>query len=78
MPSDDKVEVIVANTKLMTTQKEVLNLIWEQTGVYFEPLKPKDYRAKLNEWRNGCETIYPPKHPNTPVSYTHLTLPTKA
>ena len=61
MPSDDKVEVIVANTKLMTTQKEVLNLIWEQTGVYFEPLKPKDYRAKLNEWRNGCETIYPPK-----------------
>ena len=61
MPSDDKVEVVVANTKLMTTQKEVLNLIWEQTGVYFEPLKPKDYRAKLNEWRNGCETIYPPK-----------------
>ena len=61
MPNDDKIEVIVANTKLMTTQKEVLNLIWEQTGVYFEPLKPKDYRAKLNEWRGpGCTVIKPP------------------
>ena len=62
MPNDDKHEVVIPNTKLMTTQKEVLNLIWEQTGVYFEPLKPKDYRSKLNEWRGvGCETIYPPK-----------------
>ena len=62
MPNDDKIEVVVPNTKLMTTQKELLNLIWEQTGIYFEPLKPKDYRAKLNEWRGpGCETIAPPK-----------------
>ena len=60
MPSDDKVEVIVANTKLMTTQKEVLNLIWEQTGIYFEPLKPKDWRSKLTLLRNNCQEITPP------------------
>ena len=33
MPNDDKIQVIISNTKLMTTQKEVLNLIWQQTGV---------------------------------------------
>ena len=61
MPNDDKIQVIISNTKLMTTQKEVLNLIWQQTGVYFEPLKPKDFRAKLNEWRRGGQKITPPK-----------------
>jgi len=60
MPNDDKIEVIISNTKLMTTQKEVLNLIWEQTGIMFEPVKPKEYRAKLNEWRRNGQTITPP------------------
>ena len=36
---------------MTTRQKEVLDLVWQQTGVYFEPLKPKEFRAKLNEWR---------------------------
>ena len=58
MPNDDKIQVIISNTKLMTTQKEVLNLIWQQTGVYFEPLKPKDFRAKLNEWRRGGQKLH--------------------
>jgi hypothetical protein len=61
MPNDDKFQVIVSNTKLMTTQKEVLNLIWQQTGTMFEPLKPKDFRAKLNEWRRNGQKIKPPK-----------------
>ena len=47
MPNDDKIAVVIPNLKLMTTQKEVLNLIWEQTGIYFEPIKQKDWRAKL-------------------------------
>ena len=44
-----------------------MNLAWFQRLDHVEDhikrysLKPKDYRAKLNEWRNGCETIYPPK-----------------
>ena len=29
--------------------------------MYFEPLKPKDFRAKLNEWRRGGQKITPPK-----------------
>ena len=61
MPNDDKIQVVITNTKLMTTQKEVLNLVWQQTGVYFEPLKPKDFRAKLNEWRRNGQKITPPK-----------------
>ena len=60
MPNDDKIEVVVPNLKLMTTQKEVLNLIWDQTGIYFEPLKNKDWRAKLNELRKNSQTIRPP------------------
>ena len=40
MPNDDNVEVTIPNTKLMTNQKDVLNFVWEQTGIYFEPLKP--------------------------------------
>ena len=27
----------------------------------FEPLKPKDFRAKLNEWRRNGQKIKPPK-----------------
>ena len=45
----------------MTRQKEVLDLVWQQTGVYFEPLKPKEFRAKLNEWRKNGQKITPPK-----------------
>ena len=65
MPNDDKIEVIIPNLKLMTTQKEVLNLIWEQTGIYFEPIKQKDWRAKLNEWRKNCQNITPPEGTST-------------
>ena len=61
MPNDDKIEVVVPNLKLMTTQKEVLNLIWDQTGVYFEPIKPKEFRAKLNEWKKSGQEIKPPE-----------------
>jgi len=61
MPSDDNIQVIIPNTKLMTRQKEVLDLVWQQTGVYFEPLKPKEFRAKLNEWRKNGQKITPPK-----------------
>ncbi len=48
MPNDDKIEVIIPN------------LIWEQTGIYHEPLKPKDFRAKLTELRKGSTKISPP------------------
>ena len=65
MPNDDKIEVVIPNLKLMTTQKEVLNLIWEQTGIYFEPIKPKDWRAKLNDWRKNCQNIKPPEGTST-------------
>ena len=65
MPNDDKIEVVIPNLKLMTTQKEVLNLIWEQTGIYFEPIKPKDWRAKLNDWRKSCQNIKPPEGTST-------------
>jgi hypothetical protein len=61
MPNDDKIEVVVPNLKLMTTQKEILNLIWDQTGIYFEPIKPKEFRAKLNEWKKGGQVIKPPE-----------------
>ena len=45
----------------MTNQKDLLELIWEQTGIYHEPLKPKDFRAKLTELRRNCQTITPPE-----------------
>ena len=61
MPNDENAQVIIPNTKLMTRQKEVLDLVWQQTGVYFEPLKPKEFRAKLNEWRKNGQNIKPPK-----------------
>ena len=60
MPNDDNVEVTIPNTKLMTNQKDVLNFVWEQTGIYFEPLKPKDWRSKLTLLRNNCQEITPP------------------
>ena len=44
----------------MTNQKDVLNFVWEQTGIYFEPLKPKDWRSKLTLLRNNCQEITPP------------------
>ena len=61
MPNDDNVEVTVPNTKLMTNQKDVLNFVWEQTGIYFEPLKPKDWRSKLTLLRKNCQEITPPE-----------------
>ena len=61
MPSDENIQVIIPNTKLMTRQKEVLDLVWQQTGTYFEPLKLPQFRAKLNEWRKNGQKIKPPK-----------------
>ena len=65
MPNDDKFEVVIPNLKLMTNEKEFLSLVWDQTGTYFEPLKPKDFRAKLNEWRKNGQTIKPPAGTHT-------------
>ena len=65
MPNDDKIDVVIPNVDTMTNQKKVLDLIWEQTGIYFEPLKPKDYRVKLTEWRKNCENIKPPEGTST-------------
>ena len=65
MPNDDTFEVVIPNLKLMTNEKEFLSLIWDQTGTYFEPLKPKDFRAKLNEWRKNGQTIKPPEGTHT-------------
>ena len=45
----------------MTQQKDLLDLIWEQTGIYHEPLKPKDFRATLTLLRKNCQKITPPK-----------------
>ena len=61
LPNDDKCEVAIPNLKLMTNQKELLSLIWDQADTYFEPLKPKDFRAKLNEWKKNGQTIKPPE-----------------
>ena len=61
MPSDENIQVIIPNTKLMTRQKDVLDLVWQQTGTYFEPLKLPQFRAKLNEWRKNGQKITPPK-----------------
>jgi len=65
MPNDDKIDVVIPNVDIMTNQKKVLDLIWEQTGIYFDPLKPKDYRIKLTEWRKNCEKITPPEGTST-------------
>ena len=61
MPNDDTCEVVIPSLKLMTNQKELLGLIWDQAETYFEPLKPKDFRAKLNEWKKNGQTIKPPE-----------------
>jgi len=60
LPNDDKCEVVIPNLKLMTNQKELLSLIWDQAQIYPEPIKPKDFRAKLNEWKKNGQTIKPP------------------
>jgi len=65
MPNDDKIEVVIPDVDIMTNQKKVLDLIWEQTGIYFEPLKPKDYRVKLTDWRKDCQNIKPPEGTST-------------
>ncbi len=65
MPNDDKTQVIIPNSKSMVRQTEVLMYVFEQTGVYFEPLKPKDFRAKINEWRKNGQKITPPKGTST-------------
>jgi hypothetical protein len=65
MPNDDKTQVIIPNSKAMVRQTEVLMYVFEQTGVYFEPLKPKDFRAKINEWRKNGQKITPPKGTST-------------
>jgi len=61
MPNDDKIQVIIPNTKSMVRQTEVLMYVFQQTGTAFEPIKPKDFRAKLNEWRKKGQDITPPK-----------------
>ena len=61
LPNDDKCEVVIPNLKLMTNQKELLSFIWDQAEIYPEPLKPKDFRAKLNEWKKNGQTIKPPE-----------------
>jgi len=61
LPNDDKCEVVIPNLKLMTNQKELLSFIWDQAQIYPEPLKPKDFRAKLNEWKKNGQTIKPPE-----------------
>ena len=65
MPNDDKFEVVIPNLKLMTNQKELLSLIWDQAETYFEPIKAKDFRAKLNEWRKNGQTVKPPAGTHT-------------
>ena len=50
MPNDDKIGVVIPNLKSMTTQTELLRLIWSQTFIKFETVKPKIFNAKLNEW----------------------------
>jgi len=61
MPNDDKIGVVVPNLKSMTTQKDFLMLVWAQTLTFFEPIKPKDFRAKINEWSKNAQKITPPK-----------------
>ena len=61
LPDGSKTEVVATNRKMMTQQKDLLDLIWEQTGIYHEPLKPKDFRATLTLLRKNCQKITPPK-----------------
>ena len=41
---------------------ESANLLAE---TYFEPIKAKDFRAKLNEWRKNGQTVKPPAGTHT-------------
>ena len=61
MPNDDKTQVIIPNSKSMVRQTEVLMYVFQQTGIAFEPIKQKDFRGKLNEWRRKGQKITPPK-----------------
>jgi hypothetical protein len=60
LPDGTKAGVVASNRRLITKQTELLDLIWEQTGIYHEPLKPKDFRAKLTEFRKNSTKITPP------------------
>ena len=60
LPDGTKEGVVANHRRLITKQTELLDLIWEQTGIYHEPLKPKDFRAKLTELRKGSTKISPP------------------
>ena len=61
MPNDDKIGVVIPNLKSMTIQTELLRLIWSQTFIKFETVKPKIFNAKLNEWSKNIQKITPPK-----------------
>ena len=61
MPNDDKKGVVIPNLKSMTIQAELLRLIWSQTFIKFDTLKPKVFDAKLNEWSKNIQKITPPK-----------------
>ena len=61
MPNDDKVQVIVPNTKSMVRQTDVLMYIFQETGTIFEKIKTQEFNAKLNEWRKKGQDIKPPK-----------------
>ena len=60
LPDGTKEGVVANHRRLITKQTELLDLIWEQTGIYHEPLKPKDFRAKLTEIRKNSTKIAPP------------------
>ena len=61
MPNDDNIGVVIPNLKSMTIQTELLRLIWSQTFIKFETVKPKIFNAKLNEWSKNIQKITPPK-----------------
>jgi hypothetical protein len=61
MPNDDKMGVVIPNLKSMTIQTELLRLIWSQTFVKFDTVKPLVFNAKLNEWSKNIQKITPPK-----------------
>ena len=52
------------NRRLITKQTELLDLIWEQTGIYHEPLKPKDFRANLQSLEKILVKITACRHTN--------------
>ena len=64
LPDGSKIGVVATNRKMMTQQKDLLDLIWEQTGIYHEPLKPKDFRAMLTLLMKNAQRIKPPDGTN--------------